>query len=147
MPTNPDRFIPPHGGYRSLLSYQRAEIVYDITVRFCQRFLPRTDRTIDQMVQAARSGKQNIAEGSAASGTSKEMEIKLTGVARASLEESCSSTTTTSCAPAASPSGPRTQRRRSTSGACRAARASPTRPTATSSTPAPRPSSPTSPSA
>src|SRR5881409_2496295 len=80
-------FIPPHGNYQELLSYQKAEVVYDITFRFCQRFLTRGDRTIDQMVQAARSGKQNIAEGSTASGTSKEMEIKLTNVARASLEE------------------------------------------------------------
>ena len=82
-----ERFIPAHGGYRKLLSYQRAEIVYDATVRFCRRFLDRRDRTVDQMVQAARSGKQNIIEGSMASGTSKEMEIKLTNVARASLEE------------------------------------------------------------
>src|SRR5438067_9594768 len=80
-------FIPPHGNYRELLSYQKAEVVYDITFRFCQRFLNRGDRTIDQMVQAARSGKQNIAEGSKASGTSKETEIKLTNVARASLED------------------------------------------------------------
>lgn len=80
-------FIPPHGNYRALFSYQKAEIAYDLTFRFCQRFLTRGDRTIDQMVQAARSGKQNIAEGSKASGTSKEMEIKLTNVARASLEE------------------------------------------------------------
>jgi len=80
-------FIPPHGGYRKLLSYQKAEIVYDATVRFCQRFLNRRDRTVDQMVQAARSGKQNIIEGSQASGTSKESEIKLMNVARASLEE------------------------------------------------------------
>jgi len=80
-------FIPPHGGYRKLLSYQRAEVVYDATVRFCQRHLDRRDRTVDQMVQAARSGKQNIIEASAASGTSKEMEIKLTNVARASLAE------------------------------------------------------------
>lgn len=80
-------FMPPHGNYQELLSYQKAEVVYDITYRFCQRFLSRGDRTIDQMVQAARSGKQNIAEGSKASGTSKEMEIKLTNVARASLEE------------------------------------------------------------
>lgn len=80
-------FIPPHGNYRALLSYQKAEIAYDITVRFCRRFLDRRDRTVDQMVQAARSGKQNIVEGCHASGTSKEMEIKLLGVARASLEE------------------------------------------------------------
>jgi four helix bundle suffix protein len=80
-------FIPPHGGYRKLLSYQRAEVVYDATVRFCQRYFDRRDRTVDQMVQAARSGKQNIIEASMASGTSKETEIKLTNVARASLEE------------------------------------------------------------
>ncbi len=82
-----DGFIPPHGGYRKLLAYQRAEIVYDATVRFCADLLDKRDRTVDQMVQAARSGKQNIAEGSQASGTSKEFEIKLTSVARASLEE------------------------------------------------------------
>jgi hypothetical protein len=64
-------FIPPHGGYRKLLSYQKAEVVYDATVRFCARFLERRDRTVDQMVQAARSGKQNIIEASVASGTSK----------------------------------------------------------------------------
>ncbi|NLD94681.1 MAG: four helix bundle protein [Fibrobacter sp.] len=80
-------FIPPHGNYRELLSYQKAEVVHDITFRFCSRFLTRGDRTIDQMVQAARSGKQNIAEGSRASGTSKEMELKLTNVARASQDE------------------------------------------------------------
>ena len=80
-------FIPAHGGYEDLLSYQRAVIVYDGTVRFCARFLDKYDRTVDQMVQAARSGKQNIIEGSMASGTSKQTEIKLTNVARASLEE------------------------------------------------------------
>jgi four helix bundle suffix protein len=80
-------FIPPHGGYRNLLSYQKAEIVYDATVHFCDRFIDKRSRTYDQMVQAARSGKQNIIEGSMASGTSKETEIKLTNVARASLEE------------------------------------------------------------
>jgi four helix bundle suffix protein len=80
-------FIPPHGGYQKLLSYQKAEIVYDATVSFCDRFIDRRSRTHDQMVQAARSGKQNIIEGSMASGTSKETEIKLTNVARASLEE------------------------------------------------------------
>lgn len=82
-----DGFIPTYGNYRELLSYQKAEVVYDITFHFCRRFLTRPDRTIDQMIQAARSGKQNIAEGSMASGTSTEMEIKLIGVARASLEE------------------------------------------------------------
>ena len=80
-------FIPPHGGYENLLSFQKARIVYDRTVRFCERFLKKSDRTYDQMIQAARSGKQNILEGSQASGISKETEIKLTNVARASLEE------------------------------------------------------------
>jgi len=79
--------IPPHGGYRDLKSYQMAEIVHDATVVFCDRFIDRRSRTVDQMVQAARSGKQNIAEGSMASGTSKKTELKLVGVARASLEE------------------------------------------------------------
>ena len=82
-----DTFIPPHGGYQKLLSYHKALIVYDATVYFCNRFLSPRDRTHDQMVQAARSGKQNILEGSQASGTSKETEIKLTGVARASQQE------------------------------------------------------------
>jgi four helix bundle suffix protein len=80
-------FIPPHGGYEKLLSFQKARIVYDGTVHFCDRWIDKRSRTHDQMVQAARSGKQNIAEGSQASGTSKETEIKLTKVARASLEE------------------------------------------------------------
>jgi four helix bundle suffix protein len=84
---NAKGFIPPHGNYRERLSYQKAEVVYDITFRFCHKFLAKGDRTIDQMIQAARSGKQNILEGSEASGTSKETEIKLIGVARASLEE------------------------------------------------------------
>src|SRR3989338_7430010 len=79
--------IPPHGGYRNLRSYQTAEIVYDATVVFCNRFIDKRSRTHDQMVQAARSGVQNIAEGSMASATSKKTELKLTGVARASLEE------------------------------------------------------------
>jgi four helix bundle suffix protein len=80
-------FIPKHGGYRNLISYQKAEIIYDGTVYFTNRFYRKGDRTIDQMVQAARSGKQNIAEASMASATSKETEIKLTNVAKASLEE------------------------------------------------------------
>jgi len=87
MSAMPEHFIPPHGGYEQLLSYQKALVVYDGTVRFCERFLNRRDRTVDQMIQAARSGKQNIVEASLASGTSKETEIKLTNVARASLEE------------------------------------------------------------
>jgi len=83
----PERFIPPHGGYENLLSFQKARIVFDGTVRFCDRFIDKRSRTHDQMIQAARSGKQNILEGSRASGTSKETESKLTNVARASLEE------------------------------------------------------------
>ena len=84
----PDQgFLPPRGNYQDLLSYRKAEILYDITFHFCQRFLSKGDRTTDQMVQAARSGKQNIAEGSKAAQTSTETEIKLTNVARASLEE------------------------------------------------------------
>ena len=83
-----EHFIPRHGGYENLRSYQKAVIVFVGTCFFVKKWLPRFgDRTVDQMVQAARSGKQNIVEGSAASGTSKEMEIKLTGVARASMEE------------------------------------------------------------
>ena len=82
-----DGFIPAHGGYRKLRSYQKAQIVFDATVFFCRRFLDKRDRAVDQMVQAARSGKQNIVEASQASGTSKEMEIKLTNVARASLAQ------------------------------------------------------------
>ena len=85
--TNNEGFIPPHGGYRNLITYQKAEIIYDGTVYFTKHFFGKYDRTIDQMVQAARSGKQNIAEASMASATSKETEIKLTNVARASLEE------------------------------------------------------------
>ncbi|MCE5231006.1 four helix bundle suffix domain-containing protein [bacterium] len=83
----PAGFIPPHGNYRELLSFQKTEIIYDATYEFCRRFLKKGDRTIDQMVQAARSGKQNIIEGTKASGTSKETEVKLLNVARASLEE------------------------------------------------------------
>lgn len=80
-------FIPPHGGCKNLLSYKKSELVYDATVFFCDRFIDKRSRTHDQMVQAARSGKQNIIEGSMASATSKETEIKLTNVARASLQE------------------------------------------------------------
>ena len=80
-------FIPPHGGYKNLLSFQKARIVYDGTVFFCEHHIDRFSRTRDQMIQAARSGKQNILEGSKASGTSKKTELKLTNVARASLEE------------------------------------------------------------
>ena len=86
-PEDSPGFLPAGGNYQELLSYKKAEIIYDFTFRFCERFLNRGDCTIDQMVQAARSGKQNIAEGSKASKTSTEMELKLTNVARASLEE------------------------------------------------------------
>jgi four helix bundle suffix protein len=82
-----EALIPKHGGYRKLKSFQIAQLVYDVTVRFCERYVDRFSRTRDQMVQAARSGVQNIAEGSQASGTSKKTELKLTNVARASLEE------------------------------------------------------------
>jgi len=80
-------FIPKHGGYRNLLCFQKAEIIYDGTCYFVEHFLQKPDRTIDQMVQAARSGKQNIAEGSMASAMSKQSEMFLTNVAKASLEE------------------------------------------------------------
>jgi four helix bundle suffix protein len=79
--------IPEHGGYRKLRSFQVSQLAYDVTVRFCDRYIDKRSRTHDQMVQAARSGVQNIAEGSLASGTSKKTELKLTNVARASLEE------------------------------------------------------------
>ena len=85
--SDPERLLPPRGDYQTLLSYQKAEIVYDITFRFAHKYLSKGDRTIDQMIQSARSGKQNILEGSKAATTSKETEIKLTNVARASLEE------------------------------------------------------------
>mgnify|MGYP003586261536 CR=1 FL=1 len=85
MPDEP--LIAPHGGYRKLKSFQLAELLYDVTARFCDRYISTRSRTHDQMVQAARSGVQNIVEGSQVSGTSRKMEMKLTGVARASLEE------------------------------------------------------------
>ena len=83
----PKTFLPQHGHYRHLRVYQVTEIIYDITFYFTQHYLQKGDRTIDQMVQAARSGKQNIAEGNQAAATSSETEIKLTNVAKASLEE------------------------------------------------------------
>lgn len=79
--------IQKHGGYRKLKSFQVSQLVYDVTVRFCDKYINKRSRTHDQMVQAARSGVQNIAEGSQASATSKKFELKLTQVARASLEE------------------------------------------------------------
>ena len=84
---NSHPIIPPRGDYQTLLSYQKAEVVYDITYRFAHKYLSRGDRTVDQMIQSARSGKQNILEGSKAALTSKETELKLTSVGRASLEE------------------------------------------------------------
>jgi four helix bundle suffix protein len=86
-PPDGDDLIPPHGGYRKLKSFQVAELCFDVTVRFCKRYVDRRSRTYDQMVQAARSGTQNIVEGSAASGTSKKTKLKLTDTARFSLEE------------------------------------------------------------
>ena len=84
---NSNSLVYVHGGYRNLKSFQIAQLVYDVTVRFCNRYIEKRSRTHDQMVQAARSGVQNIAEGSQASGTSKKTELKLTNVARASIEE------------------------------------------------------------
>ena len=85
--TDGDALLFTHGGYRDLKSFQMSTLVYDLTVEFCDKFIDRRSRTHDQMVQAARSGRQNIAEGSRAAGTSKNTELKLTNVARASLEE------------------------------------------------------------
>ena len=87
LQTSPVTFLPKHGHYRNLRVYQVTEMVYDITYYFTQHYLSKGDRTVDQMVQAARSGKQNIAEGNQAAATSSETEIKLTNVAKASLEE------------------------------------------------------------
>jgi four helix bundle suffix protein len=83
----PSRLLPPRGDYQTLHSFQKAEIIYDLTFRFAHKFLGKADRTVDPMIQSARSGKKNILEGSKAARTSKETEIKLTNVARASLEE------------------------------------------------------------
>lgn len=82
-----ESFLPQRGNFRDLVAFQKSQCVYDITWHFAHRFLEKGDRTIDQMIQAARSGKQNIAEGCAASTTSRETEIKLINVARASLQE------------------------------------------------------------
>ena len=86
-PNPPTTFLPQHGHYRNLRVYQVTEIIYDITYHFTQHYLEKGDRTVDQMIQAARSGKQNISEGNQAAATSSETEIKLTNVAKASLEE------------------------------------------------------------
>ncbi len=86
-PEAPSQRLRPSGGYRNLRSFQVATIVYDATVAFCARFLDKRSRTVDQMVQAARSGRQNIAEGSRASAISTQTELRLVNVARASLDE------------------------------------------------------------
>ena len=83
----PSDFLPLKGNYRNLIAFQKAECIYDITYYFAHKYLAKGDRTIDQMIQAARSGRQNIAEGCTASTTSKETEIKLLNVAKASLQE------------------------------------------------------------
>ncbi len=83
----PERVVPPRGDYRTLLSFQKAEVIYDLTFRFAKRYLERGDRTIDQMIQAARSGKKNLLEGSKLGTSTKKLELNLTNVARASLEE------------------------------------------------------------
>jgi len=85
--TGNEGLIPKHGGFRKLKTFQLAEVIYDVTVRFCDKYIDPRSRTHDQMVQAARSGRQNIAEGSEDSATSKKMEMKLTGVAKGSLGE------------------------------------------------------------
>ena len=82
-----EELIPRRGNYKKLLSYQKTEVIFEMTYYFCHHYLQRSDRTIDQMVQAARSGKQNIVEGCAASATSNKTEIKLVSVAKASLQE------------------------------------------------------------
>src|ERR1043166_5495534 len=83
----PEKLIPPHGGYRKLKDFQLAQLIYDVTVRFCDRYVDPRSRTRDQMVQAARSGGKNIAEGSQASATTSQTELRLVNVARSSLEE------------------------------------------------------------
>lgn len=82
-----NELIPRSGNYKKLLSYQKADTIFQITYFFCQHFLSKGDRTVDQMIQAARSGKQNIIEGCNASPTSSKTEIKLINVAKASLKE------------------------------------------------------------
>lgn len=83
----PEKLIRHSGNYRKLLSYQKSEVIFEMTYYFCHNYLKKGDRTVDQMVQAARSGKQNIIEGCAASTTSAKTEIKLVNVAKASLQE------------------------------------------------------------
>jgi len=111
----PERILPPRGDYQTLLSFQKAEVIYDITFRFARKYLGKGDRTVDQMIQSARSGKQNILEGSKAATTSKETEIKLTNVGRASLEELLADTVITSAC-ATTPFGTKTPKKRSSFG-------------------------------
>ncbi len=82
-----ENLLPKHGGYKNLLTYQLAELIYDITVLFCKKYVPVSDRTNDQMIQSGRSGFQNIAEGSVDSGVSKKSELKLTGIAIGCMDE------------------------------------------------------------
>ncbi len=137
-----DSLIPPHGGYRKLKSFQSAEIVHDATVAFCDRFIDKHSRTHDQMVQAARSGKQNIAEGSQDSGTSRKIEFNLVGVARAVWRNSCS-ITRTFCVSVACRSGTRIIRTRRRSASWRGSPIGPMRPTGSISRRLPPKSPPT----
>ena len=82
-----ETLIPKHGGYENTKTWQLADLIYDVTVRFCDKYVDRHSRTHDQMVQAARSGAQNLQEGSVDSAVSKKIELKLTGIAKGSLEE------------------------------------------------------------
>lgn len=88
-PRSPEspRHLRPSGGYRSLRTFQAATVIYDATVDFCERFLPKSSRMTEQMVQSARSGRQNIAEGSRDAATSSQTELRLVGIARGSLDE------------------------------------------------------------
>lgn len=86
-PGEPEKLIPKHGGYENTKTWQLADLIYDVTVRFCDKYVDRRSRTHDQMVQAARSGCQNLQEGSVDSAVSKKIELKLTGIAKGSLEE------------------------------------------------------------
>ena len=138
--------IPPRGDYQTLHSFHKAEVVYDLTFRFAHKYLVRGDRTVDQMIQAARSGKKNLLEGSKAALTSKETEIKLTNVGRAS-RKSCWMTTAIICACVSTANGTKTPRKPSTSAGSDAKCRKPTSFTANSWKPARRKPSPILPSA
>jgi hypothetical protein len=127
MPEEPPGFLPAGGNYQDLLSYRKSEIIYDFNFRFCEKYLKRGDRTIDQMVQAARSGKQNIAEGSKASITSTEMELKLTNVAGPAWK-SFSSTIKTTSASGITSFGTKIPRKPSTSASSASSLAKPSKP-------------------